>query len=318
MVADHDIEHAVRELSPLIESSICAVWIGSGLSNGLYPSWKQTIQQLCNSCGIPFPHDDDVLPTQEADFYMEKADECKTADPDEYSRALRSMFGPTSTQKRQALSLLIRLPVKGFVTTNYDPLLREEANLYTGPDHAFNVRAYPSLSTRDLSSSKTPIYHIHGAIFEDDEDVNIVLAKSEYEEAYGDGSLLPGFLKDLLTMQDMLFVGCSLDEPDMRKLFDQVHGIVKKLTAVSPTFTMRRRYILIAKRPDGLPSSREDERNEDERFKTMGITVLRYDPGLSPNRNHQHLDNILKRLCIKAKTYVEQPLKVDYGEDLPA
>jgi len=159
---------------------------------------------------------------------------------------------------------------------------------------------------------------VYEPIFEDDENVNIVLAKSEYEEAYGDGSLLPGFLRDLLTMQDMIFVGCSLDEPDMKKLFDQVHGIVKKLTAFSSKFTMRRRYILIAKRPDGLASSAEEERNEDERFKAMGIKVLRYDPGLPPSSKHQHLDNILKRLCIKAKTYVEQPLKVDYGEDLPA
>jgi len=165
VVADHDVEYAVHELSPLIESSTCAVWIGSGLSNGLYPSWKLTIKQLCDRCRVPFPHDDDALPTQAADFYMEKAEECKVADPDEYNRALRSMFGTISTQKRQALSLLIRLPVKGFVTTNYDPLLREEASLYTGPDHVFNIRAYPSLSTRDFGGSKTPIYHIHGAIF---------------------------------------------------------------------------------------------------------------------------------------------------------
>jgi len=167
----------------------------------------------------------------------------KVADHDKYNASLQSMFGKLATNERRALSLLIRLPAKGFVTTNYDRLLREQANLYDS--NAFAPRAYPYLSASDLGGPKKPIYHIHGAIAQRG-PVNIVLSKSEYKEAYGSRSLLPGLLKDLLSMQDILFVGCSLDEPAMKRLFKQVHDIIKRLSAGSQYAA--RRYILIEKR----------------------------------------------------------------------
>jgi len=134
-------------------------------------------------------------------------------------------------------------------------------------------------------------------------------------------SLLPGLLKDLLSMQDILFVGCSLDEPAMKRLFKQVHDIIKSLSAGSQYAA--RRYILIEKRFQMIkdPVSNADirvpndakEREEEKRFEAMGITVLRYDP----DDNHTHLDEILQRLCINAGTYTSQPVKIGYGEDLP-
>ena len=187
--ADGDIEYAFHELWPLIESSNCVVWIGSGLSYGLYPSWGETIKRLCKDCGVSLQIDDDALLTDDdalltkgADFYMALAEDCKVADRDKYNASLQSMFGKLATNERRALSLLIRLPAKGFVTTNYDRLLREQANLYNST--AFAPRAYPYLSASDLGGPKKPIYHIHGAIAQHG-PVNIVLSKSEYKEAYG-------------------------------------------------------------------------------------------------------------------------------------
>jgi len=66
------------------------------------------------------------------------------------------------------------------------------------------------------------IHYLHGFINErlTPTDGTIVLARSEFQEAYGDNSNLMNFLLPTLANDPIVFLGCSLKEPVMARLFD--------------------------------------------------------------------------------------------------
>lgn len=101
----------------------CVAWIGSGLSRPIYGDWLQTVDQLCNRCGVrPF---DVSIANPDAAQLIDKAEECKVANLVVYEATLANLYGKTDVVTRKAYSMLMKAPFKAYATTNHDPLLSE-------------------------------------------------------------------------------------------------------------------------------------------------------------------------------------------------
>jgi hypothetical protein len=113
-----------EELLKAVSGDDCIAWIGSGLSSLAYPDWVAAVATLCVACHIqPFG----TSQTHSSSQLIDKAEECKSADRNAYETTLGDLFGGNVVEQRQAYSWLMSAPFKGYVTTNFDPLLSEAA-----------------------------------------------------------------------------------------------------------------------------------------------------------------------------------------------
>jgi len=179
ILRDRDLQEIQSELWPLIGAGDCIVWIGSGLSKNIgYPEWTKAIEEICAACGVSYL---DPAEDKTADNLISKAEECKNANHGVYKQKLSSLFGTSMPITRRAYSLLMKLPFRGYITTNFDPLLSDAAAM------AGNrvLQAYPDLNPIGIDNTNT-VFYIHGIARVGQTPVgdNLVLARSDFDQAY--------------------------------------------------------------------------------------------------------------------------------------
>ncbi len=263
-----------QDLKSLVRGGRCFVFIGSGLSIGLYPSWKDLVLDLCHHCEVSIPGSAD--PSQ-AETLMDLADQAYANDAATYHRVLTETFGQLPVTTRRAYELLLHLPFRGYITTNFDPLLADHCRRHT--DNCRDVRIYPSL---EADFNERRVFYIHGYVPSGAAPTNhhLVLGKSQFEHAYA-SSTLRSFLEQLLTYHPVVFMGARLGEPTLHKVFDFCRSTREEIERY---FSDRGqpRYILLSKRyragAGGISERDVDaESSDDELFGALDIRVVRYD-----------------------------------------
>lgn len=308
----------VKDLWELLKDGQCVAWVGAGLSAiADYPQWDETVERLCAACQVsPLG-----LNERSAEFLMEKAEECKTTNPNAYQDTLAALFGRPPVQTRHAYNLLMTLPFKGYVTTNFDPLLAIAA-----ATHGYNdLYSYPSLPGRELERSLKPIFYIHGLARQNNvpRGDNLVLARSDFEIAYNGSVRI--FLDSLLLSYPILFLGCSLTEPAVHEALRRVHRVHDQIAKIYSRMIPPIRYAVLPIRErtdktDNLEQKKERdaeaEQAENERFQELAVSVLRYQ--VSDIRQHYEIEQVLETLCTFDNKPVTLEPKVGYGEELPS
>ena len=315
---DRDLQEIRSELWPLIDTGNCFAWVGSGLSKNIgYPEWPKAIEEICNACGIPY------LGTSEdktADNLINKAEECKSANGALYNQTLARLYGTSMPTTRTAFALLMRLPFRGYITTNFDPLLNEAA-AFAGNRV---LQAYPVLYSGNIDSTIS-VFYIHGIATAAGN--NLVLARSDFDNAYATAGLVHALLLTVLTYKSIIFIGCSLQEPVMYEVFKRVHNIQEQIKEVHPRVVFPQRRALLPYRyvsrknplnPAEIIRERDSdrERTEHERFSEMDVKIVRYDP-LNPAL-HMEIEEILEQLCNAAGVAVRLKPTITLGEALPS
>jgi len=279
-----------RRLLKLIREGSCVVFVGSGLSTGIYPSWEALIHELCEKCGIEGINGVHV---PDAEILFAKADEAKSKDPITYKRTLKKIFAPV-VHKREAHELLMRLTFKFYITTNFDPLLANETNK---PEYRCKgVYRYPDLRYRESRA----VYHIHGMVMDDPQhELKIILGGKDFEEGYSNNKTLHSFLHQVLTYESMLFVGCRLSEPPLRDIFKLCRETRNEIEAFH-SVKAPDRYILLPyqfnlkKRDSRILRDKEVEDEENSRFDELGVKTIRY---FQKDSNHSGLEEIFREWC---------------------
>lgn len=267
---------AAEEALEIIKQRKAVAFIGSGISRGYYPSWGESVVELCKACGIDPPGSIDI---ENPEKLIKKAEECKRQNEETYYHKLKELFGTEFNGIRNTYILLLRLPFKAYITTNFDPML---ATTWTYLTKKNKFYAYPNLPYRELSNGQVFYIHgyIHGYIKESCTQIKVVFAKSEFEEAYNkEQSLLPAFLQQLFTYERVIFVGCRLGEPQLYRILE----IIKNIKSQHFNQHHLQHYILL---PEG-------EGNK-EHYEKMGIKVIYYK---KINKKHIGLDKILEGWC---------------------
>jgi len=279
-----------KNLQRLIIDGSCVVFVGSGLSVGIYPSWEDLIKLICDRCGI-----EGIRAGQNVsgELLLEKADEAKIKNIKLYNQVLKDIFRPV-VNRREAYELLMRSRFKFYMTTNFDPLLANETRK---PEYECGgVYCYPDLPYR----SNRAVYYIHGIVRHDDRsEPNIILGKKDFDVGYSSKRTLYSFLHQIFTYESVLFIGCRLREPQLREIFRICHETRKEIESFH-NVTGPTRYILLPytfKRITSFTNVKRDENAEEQetsRFQELGITEIRYDP---KDGQHSGLEELLRDWC---------------------
>jgi hypothetical protein len=236
----------------LIASREAIAFVGAGLSSALkYPSWNDLLEKLRLLADRVAPFNPpnavkaDVLQYAEA---IKKHFQNNSMLP-QFNNAIGREFMPrngancTTTHSR-----LIKLPFRSFVTTNYDDCLEQALNEFTihelgksRLDPGVVIKA--NKADRHLVSTflrsivdrvdkhQRRVGHIHGRY---NDTANIILAASDYEDAYGlilkgsqprnvpSSTLHRQLAWSLFATRQLVFFGCSMDDPYIKALLDMV------------------------------------------------------------------------------------------------
>ena len=257
-----------RELIELVASGEAMLLVGAGSSARLrYVTWEgllNDLENLANQCG-DFKKNEDkrvAKPLAYAEDIKSHIREKMNDDLSIYYDKLSEIFEPKPQQYDEFHRLLVDLPVRGILTTNYDTVL-EEALLAKKQEAQLNQEEAPNVDEKPLvighnarryihqfliaryNDPHLPqrIAHLHGIYNVPDK---IILSVNDYVKTYGlyvvednevENDITRGndektinevwtlhrkLLWAVLATRRVIFVGFSMDDPYFKKMLDVV------------------------------------------------------------------------------------------------
>ena len=251
-------EERKRELIELVASGEAILIVGAGSSARVgYVTWEgllEELEDLANRCGpgLNQTHKDDPS------VYLAYAEDIKshicniTGDLGRYYALLDKLFKPNTQGYDEFHKLLVNLPVRGILTTNYDIVLEaaligkkdeavregkeipliDETPLVIGPDAPRLIHEF-LLSRNNDPHIPQRIAHLHG-IYRYRE--SIILSSEDYVQNYGLRVNQTGadqetenrwtfhrkLLWAVLATRRAVFVGFSMEDPYFNKMLEIV------------------------------------------------------------------------------------------------
>lgn len=289
-----------KALRDLILSKKCVAFIGSGVSAGCYNSWADLINNLCKRCDCP----SEVGHDSPGDALLDAAQDAKDADEQAYYEFLGEHFGERPRSIPRPYVAMLSLPFRCYLTVNFDPLLSLVSCVNRNDGHS-RLDVYPSLDRGAMGNGS--IHYLHGYIGEGSipRPGSIVLARSEFDEAYEDNSNLMAFLVATFEHDPIVFVGCRLREPGMSRVFQiSIRNQQKRLKLTmqrGPNGSRPPRKFILLSNPEvknsegriDVEQSRIAAEEEDRYFNDMDITPIWY---TAPGGDHSVLWSALEQL----------------------
>jgi hypothetical protein len=204
---------AVRapELEQALQAGECVLFVGAGLSRGSgLPDWGDLIRRLSTELGLDPARRVDYLDL--AQWYRERFGR------EALAGVIHDTFSAPAALPTLAHYLLMSLPVRHVVTTNYDDLL-ERALL------ALKRHPIPVVRQEDVARPGEPgvfVVKLHGDAGHPEE---VVLTRDDYEEFFERRPALALLLEGLLLNRTFFFVGYGLRDPNFR----QIHGRIARM-----------------------------------------------------------------------------------------
>lgn len=239
MSSTSDIEAKVGQVIEFLRKGRLVPFVGAGMSiNTGSPSWRELVKELASELGC--------------NEYDEPADIAQYYDNLLGRKALeervKERLLPPRPWDLEIQSHICRWPLDLIITTNFDPFL-EESCRQLGIEH--EVFCLDDRLSHWEFCSGLKIFKLHG-----DLGRGIIITEQDYQEYE---ALYPGALHILRTIfytRPILFIGCSLSDPNFRRAFHWTRSVLKQSNI--------RRYAL-------LPSITSHEVRMWERF---GINII--------------------------------------------
>ncbi|MEX2109270.1 MAG: SIR2 family protein [Gemmatimonadaceae bacterium] len=248
-------------------------FIGAGLSIPMSDEWAKLVEGLAAKCGVKAG----------TDLYA-TVDDCLDADPSACDEFMRERFPFVHTINRTALGLVARLPFKSLLTTNFDAWLW----LQSEREDFVEVLIYPQITLTGGLAKR--IFYLHGQFDEqrDTRTSDLVFGKRSFEAAYSPGSILPGFLLDVFTFLNVVFVGFTPTETYISEILRRSNQIHRQIEATGRKITVKR-YSL---EPDWKDTSPEWKAHQVKlrALSDLSIEPCLYDPVAADRRG---LDRLL-------------------------
>lgn len=243
-------------LADTLASTEAVLFVGAGCSVPLgYPAWPslmQNLEQVAIDCGGAFKADE----TMRQQDTLRYADRIKdhirhvAGNLNRYHQRLYRLYEHKTPPFGELHEMLVRLPTRGIVTTNYDPALDAALLSVTpgyagdnffvvGEDQAIRVSEFLMRMSRPGSIHRR-VAHLHGR-YELGE--SIILSATDYKAAYdlppeqevksGRGtvrswSMHRKVLWTLLATRPVLFVGFSMSDPYLDALLQVVSSDLQR------------------------------------------------------------------------------------------
>lgn len=199
----------LREYIKAIRDGNAAVFAGAGLSRPSgFVVWKDLLRPLAEDIGLNI--DDEYDLTAVAQYVRNKSG----------NRAAINSTILEAYSKNVALnvniSILTRLPIYTYWTTNYDRLIEE------GLREA-NRNADVKIDSKQLSNTKRDrdavVYKMHGDV---EHAANAVLTKDDYAQYERNYPFFRSVLQGDLISKTFVFIGFSFEDPNLDSILGQI------------------------------------------------------------------------------------------------
>ena len=256
-------EQVIKDAERIILGGRCVAFLGAGVSIPPGEQWKMLVEEIAERCdvpteGIPLPI---VI------------DQCINKDLTSCNDILREKLHRYSSGIRPVVSSLMRLPFRAILTTNFDPWVHSESVA----KWQRSVFVYPDLPLGE--GLNRGLYYLHGYYDSDSKNScirRLVFGEESFERAYH-GSLLEGFLLQVLTYESILFVGFDPTEERFATILGKAARIRRHIMDDRGPVGPPRRFALWA-----LPYAQNDvERAEQasniSHLRSLDLEVVLYD-----------------------------------------
>ncbi|MBY8289138.1 SIR2 family protein [Vibrio fluvialis] len=204
------------------------IFIGSGISAGAKndqgnrpPDWKGLLEQARDEF-IRTPDERDFVNEQiEKGALLEAAEVILhgVSQPDR-RRFFCRVFAEPRFKPYEVHELIQKINPKIVVTTNYDQLYEEKCGA-TMAGRGYSVRKYTDRGILDdIRSKDNLIIKAHGCI---SDPQHLILTRSDYFDIKRNHSEFYKVLDSLLTVSTVLFVGCSMADPDIQLILENTN-----------------------------------------------------------------------------------------------
>ncbi len=318
---DENIERK-RELIELVASGEAVLIVGAGSSVRVgYVTWAgllEELENLANECG-------DGLNQRRKNDSLAYAEDIKSHIMNKkgnlyrYYALLYELFKPRHPSFDGFHKMLVSLPFRGILTTNYDTVLEAALNdkdPTRAHDNTLVIGSHPAIRVHEFLMSmnndkRIPqrIAYLHESI---DRSDSIILGIKDYRRTYGfrltanqeqrdsEWTLHRKLLWAILATRRVVFIGFSMNDPYFNKM----------LETVSADLWIWDKSIHFAIM-DISSESAEDSKDKAEMFrKEYGVGTVFYD---NSDKSYQGLDGIIAE--IDKKCHVESP-STTTGQDL--
>lgn len=298
-----------EEVISLIKSGRkCGLFIGAGLSVGVYPDLKGLTRSVAEECAVTLTEEElnNIL-----NIAPEILERCMSGSEQIYFNKLNNIFDPIKADISQnALKdvLDINLSKGSYITTNIDVCLLRVAERKGG----INLYYYPNvLDATEYNNGN--IYYIHGIVVNAIGNNCIrgsVLTTSQYNAAYLDDGRVKLFLRTILEASSMIFIGFSLQEEPIKRILKAVkesnEELRSKASEQGQTIEASKHYLFLpAERVMGKGGEKEiikkELEQEIEYLKSFGVRIIRF---TKVGEDYQQLKAILNNLVIQSKKEV--------------
>ena len=206
----------IREYVTALRNKTAAVFMGAGMSYDIFKkNWKELIAPYAQAVDLDMGQSPNYLLVAQAYANQNSSEALKTS--------VASQFYSKDTT--DVHRIFARLPIQEYWTTNYDKLIENALDELLG--HYDTVYDNDSFSVIDDDRERM-VYKCHGDCAH---PTSIVITQDDYEEfSLTRFNFSTALLKALAT-NTFLFVGYSLNDPDINNLLAKIKIINKKRTA---------------------------------------------------------------------------------------
>ena len=317
LVASGENEERKRELIELVASGEAVLMVGAGSSARVgYVTWNgliEALEHLANGCGSGLDQARKGDPLEYAEDIKSHIRD-RTHSLRRYYNFLYELFKRKSPPCDDFHKMLVSLPFRGILTTNYDTVL-EAALATVDPesasdnslviDESSGARVHEFLMAMNNDQRMVRrIAHLHGTF---NPAGSIILSIEDYKDAYGlnppdqeneekiESKLRFRLLWAVLATRRVVFVGFSMDDPYLNKI----------LQTVSEDLWTWNKSTHFAIMSISLKNA-EDSKNKSERFNNeYGVGTVFYE---DPDNLHQGLEQIIDEIH-EACTIRNQPIE---------
>ena len=206
----------------------CGFFIGAGLSTSAgYPDWRGLLKGLINRA----ESNHSLSPSQAIDCrslveepgkFLLLAEEMKDVLGVEFKTYIEEIFGNDEINPRPVHDLLVTLKRNNFIiTTNYD-LLIEKAFVNNKKFQTAYKYYEANAIQRQLYLRQFFLLKAHGDAKTAAE--NIVLTDKDYRRLLYQQPGYQSVLQSIFTMYSVIFIGCSLKDPELRLLLNYINA----------------------------------------------------------------------------------------------
>lgn len=265
----------LRDYIKAIRDGNAAVFAGAGLSRPSgFVIWKELLRPLAKDIGLNIDDEHDL--TAVAQYVRNKSgnrSSINSAILDAYSK---------DVENNENVSILTRLPIYTYWTTNYDKLIEKGlCDAKRNPDVKIDYKQL-SNTKRDRDAV---VYKMHGDV---EHVADAVLTKDDYVQYERSHPFFRSVLQGDLISKTFVFIGFSFEDPNLDSILNQIRLLLDDNIRNHYCFMKR-----VAKTDEmddesfGYQKARQDLREED--LKRYGIQTIFVD-------DYSEITEILKEL----------------------